>query len=443
MSLIKAEKGEHSSYSLEFSVDKATFEDAITKVYRKKAPQITVPGFRKGKAPRSVVEKIYGKAAFYEDAMNEVIPNAYEAAVKEAGIKPVGRPAFDVVSMDDGVVFSAKVDVEPEITIADYKGIAATKPAVSVTDDEVNAEIDIVRQRNAREIEITDHAAETGNTVKIDFEGFIDGTAFEGGKGEDHSLKLGSGQFIPGFEDQIVGHHIGDEFDVNVSFPADYHAEELAGKPAVFKTKLNAITRVELPELDDDFAKDASEFDTMDEYRADVRAKLEKRKAESADAEVEGQLADALIEKVQGEIPASMIEAETENYVRDYDSRLRAQGMDLNTYLKYTSMTLDQLRDQLRPNAEKRLKYRLALEKIAELEGIKVSDEEINAEIKKLADAYHMPEDQIKALVSNEDMGKDIAVRKAMDLVKADAVITDAPKAEENTAEAPKAEDKE
>lgn len=443
MSLIKAEKGEHSSYSLEFSVDKATFEDAITKVYRKKAPQITVPGFRKGKAPRSVVEKIYGKAAFYEDAMNEVIPNAYEAAVKEAGIKPVGRPAFDVVSMDDGVVFSAKVDVEPEITIADYKGIPATKPAVSVTDDEVNAEIDIVRQRNAREIEITDHAAETGNTVKIDFEGFIDGTAFEGGKGEDHSLKLGSGQFIPGFEDQIVGHHIGDEFDVNVSFPADYHAEEFAGKPAVFKTKLNAITRVELPELDDDFAKDASEFDTMDEYRADVRAKLEKRKAESADAEVEGQLADALIEKVQGEIPASMIEAETENYVRDYDSRLRAQGMDLNTYLKYTSMTLDQLRDQLRPNAEKRLKYRLALEKIAELEGIKVSDEEINAEIKKLADAYHMPEDQIKALVSNEDMGKDIAVRKAMDLVKADAVITDAPKAEENTAEAPKAEDKE
>ena len=279
MSLTKTESIEKNRFELQFSVDKATFDAAVTKVYNKKAKNINVPGFRKGKAPRSIVEKMYGVGIFYEDAINDLIPEAYEAAIKEAALEVVGQPEFDVVSLDDnGLVLSAKVYVKPEVEIKDYVGIEVEKTVEAVTDEDVDKEIELVRERNSREIEVSDRAAEMGDTAVIDFEGFCDGVAFEGGKGTDYALKLGSGSFIPGFEEQVAGHSIDEEFDVNVTFPTEYHAADLAGKEAVFKVKIHAITKVELPALDDDFAKDVSEFDTFDEYKADIKAKIEKRR---------------------------------------------------------------------------------------------------------------------------------------------------------------------
>ena len=274
MNLVKSEKNEHSMHYIEFAIDKATFDAAVDKIYRKQVKNINVPGFRKGKAPKSVIEKMYGQGVFFEDAINDLIPENYEAAVKEANIIPVGQPEIDVVSLDEnGLVLSAKVPVKPEMQIKDYKGLEAVKNVVEATEEQVNREIEMIRERNSREIEITEEAAQMGDIVKIDFDGSVDGVAFDGGKGTDYSLKLGSGSFIPGFEEQIAGHVIGEEFDVNVTFPEDYHAEELAGKASVFKTKVNAITRIELPELDDEFAKDASEFDTLDELKADMKAR--------------------------------------------------------------------------------------------------------------------------------------------------------------------------
>ena len=424
MTLIKSEKTEKSTYTLEFSVDKETFEKAVNKVYNKQKASINVPGFRKGKAPRSIIERMYGKGVFYEDAANDLIPDAYEAALKEAGIEPVGRGDFDIKSIDEnGITFTAVVPVKPAVEIEGYKGIEAAKDAADVTDLEIENELKIVQERNSREIDVTDAPAEMGHTVKIDFEGFVDGEAFEGGKGEDHSLKLGSGSFIPGFEDQIVGHSIGDEFDVNVTFPEDYHAAELAGKAAVFKTKLNAIQTVELPELDDDFAKDVSEFDTLDEYKADIKAKIAKRHEDAAESAFEETIVKALNEKLGGEeIPEAMFEAETENILRDYDNRLRMQGLDLDTYFKYTGMNLEQLRAQMRPQAESYVKTRLALEKVAELEGLSASDEEVEAEYARLAENYKMEADQIKGMIPAASLVDDLKVKKAMELVKANAV---------------------
>ena len=315
-------------------------------MYRKQVGSINIPGFRKGKAPRAVVERMYGKGVFYEDAANELLPDAYEAALKEANVNPVGRAEFDITSLDEnGIVFTATVPVKPAVTVEGYKSINAAKVVEAVTETEVDNEIKVVRERNARETEVTDAAAEMGNSVKIDFEGFLDGTAFDGGKGTDYNLKLGSGSFIPGFEEQVAGHTIGEEFDVNVTFPEEYHAAELAGKAVVFKVTIKAITKIDLPELDDDFAKDVSEFDTFAEYRADVEAKILKRHEAAAEAAFEETVVKALCEKLAGEeIPEAMYEAETENLLRDYDNRLRMQGLDLNTYFKYTGMTLDTMR---------------------------------------------------------------------------------------------------
>ena len=427
MNLVKAEKLEHSQYELHISIDKATFEAAVTKAYQKESKKMTVPGFRKGKAPRSIIEKMYGTGVFYETAINDLIPENYEAAVKEAGINPVAQPDFDVVSLDDnGLVLSAKVFVKPEVKVSDYFGIEVTRNIAPVTDEEVEAEINTVRERNSREAEVLGRAAELGDTAVIDYEGFCDGVAFEGGKGEDYALKLGSNTFIPGFEDQIVGKKIDEEFDVNVTFPTEYHSADLAGKEAVFKCKLHALTRVELPELDDDFAKDVSEFDTMAEYRADLKAKIEKRHADSADNAVSEQLMDALIEKMEADIPAPMFEAEVENSLRDYDYRLRMSGLDLTTYTKYTGLTLDALREQFRPQAERQVKARLALEKVAELENVEVSEDEINAEYDRAAAAYNMPVDQVKSALPAEAIVEDLKVKKTVDLIREKAVITDA-----------------
>ena len=425
MSLKNTTKVETNLYEIEFDVDKATFEAAIDKVYRKEVKNINIPGFRKGKAPRSIIESRYGKGVFYEDAVNEIIPDAYEAAIKEAALTVVSRPEFDIVTIDDnGVVLKAKFYVKPEVSVKDYKGIKVEKEVKVVTDEDVNAEIDQVRSRNSKVVDVEGRAVENGDIAVIDFDGYVNGVAFEGGKSENYNLTIGSGSFIPGFEEQIIGHNAGDEFDVNVTFPEEYHAAELAGKEAVFKIVLHSIKFNELPALDDEFAKDVSEFDTLDEYKADVKAKIEKRNEKDAENAVEGQLIDALIANLEAEIPAAMFESETENFVRDYDSRLRMQGLDLNTYFKYTGLTLESLREQFKPMAERQVKTRLALEKIAELEGITAGDDEIEAEYESMAKAYNMSADEIKKFVEADAVKADICVKKAVDFVKANADVT-------------------
>ncbi len=430
MKLLKCEKTEKSLYELEIAVENEVFEAAIQKVYRKQVKNINIPGFRKGKAPRAIIEKMYGKGIFFEDAINDLIPTVYADAIKEADIKDiVAQPEFDIVSIEgeQGLVLSAKFYVKPEVEIKDYAGIEVVKTVEPVTDEEVDAEINTVRERNSREIEVTDRAAEMGDTAVIDYEGFDGDVAFEGGKGEQFSLKLGSGQFIPGFEEQVAGHKIGEEFDINVTFPTEYHAKELAGKPVVFKVKIHALKNVELPELDDDFAKDVSEFDTFAEYKADMKAKIEKRHESKADGAMEEAIIDTLIEKLVAEIPEPMFVNETENFVRDYDNQLRMSGLDLSTYFKYTGLTLEKLREDFRPRAEKQVKARLALEKIAALENLEASEEDINAEYERIANAYGITVEQVKESIAPEAIAEDMKVKKAMDFVKENAKVS-APK---------------
>ena len=425
MSFKKAEKLETNVYSIEFLIERATFDNAVSNAFKKNAKNINIPGFRKGKAPRHLIEKMYGEAVFYEEAINACLPTAFDDALKASGLDVIGQPEFDVSAInEEGVTMTAKVTVKPECKVENYKGIKATKDVKNVTATDVKKEIERVRERNGREIEVTDRAAAMDDIAVIDYEGFVDGVAFDGGKGEAHPLKLGSGSFIPGFEDQIVGKKIGEEFDVNVEFPAEYHAEELAGKPAVFKVKLNAIKTTELPALDDEFAKDVSEFDTFDEYKADVKAKLTERNEKEADANVDEQITEALLGLLEAEIPEVMFDNEAENFVRDYDNRLRMQGLDINTFLKYTNQSLDDLRKQMRPQAEKQVKMRLALETIAKLENLSATDAEIDEEYKKIADAYGVALEQVTSVVAKEDIAADIVVKKAFDLVKENAVVT-------------------
>ncbi len=423
MSLIKKELTEKSGFVMEFSVSKEVYEKAELAAYKKNVKSINVPGFRKGKAPKAVIERMYGKGIFFEDAINACIPEAFEAAVKEAELNIVGQPGFDIVSTDGDIVLKAEGFVKPEVTIEGYKGIKVEKKVEAVKAADVNAEIENARKRNARTVEVTDRAAKKGDIANIDYEGSVDGVAFDGGKGAGHDLTLGSGSFIPGFEDQIVGKKVGEEFDVNVTFPEEYHAKELAGKAAVFKTKLNGLKVEELPALDDEFVKDVSEFDTLDEYKADIKAKMVKRNEEKAEAEADNAIAEALMEKLAAEIPEVMFQAETENYVRDYDTRLRQSGLDLQTYFKYTGLNLDALREQMRPQAEKQVKIRLALEKIAALESLTVSEEEIGAEYERVANTYNVPLEQVKSMIAAEDLKADLLVAAAMKFVKDNAVI--------------------
>ena len=446
MSLIKKELTEKSGYVMEFSVSKEAFEKAEIQAYKKNVKDINVPGFRRGKAPKAIIEKMYGKGIFFEDAINACIPDAFEEALKESGLDIVGNPKFDLVSTDGDIVLKAEGFVKPEVKIAGYDALKVAKKVAKATEKDVKEEIERVRERNARTIEITDRACKKGDIANIDYEGSVDGVPFDGGKAEGHDLKIGSGAFIPGFEDQIVGKKIGEEFDVNVTFPEEYHAKELAGKAAVFKTKINSIKFEELPALDDEFAKDVSEFDTLDEYKADVKAKIQKRNEEKAEGEFENAVAEALMEKLDCEIPEVMFEIETENYLRDYDTRLRQSGLDLNTYFKYTGLTLDALRAQMRPQAEKQVKVRLALEKIAELEKIEATEDEINAEYDRIAATHNVPVEQVKTLIAKEDVAADMRVGAAMKFVKehvkAPTAKKAAPKTDDATAtaeEAPKA----
>ncbi len=421
MSLLKKELTEKSGFVMEFSVNKADYDKAEMDAYKKAVKNMNIPGFRKGKAPKYIVEKLYGKGVFFEDAINACLPDAFDAAVKESGLTIVGSPKFDIVSTDGDIVLKAEGFVKPEMDLKAYKGLKAKKKAVRVTKKEIDEEVERARKRNARTIEVTDRAAAMNDIANINYEGFVDGIAFDGGKGENHDLTLGSGAFIPGFEDQIVGKSIGEAFDVVVTFPEDYHAKELAGKEATFKTVLNSLKFEELPKLDDEFAKDFSEFDTLDEYKADIKDKITKRNEKQAESDFENALAEALMKNLVGEIPEPMFEAETENYVRDYDNRLKMQGLDLSTYLKYTGMTLDTLRTEMRPQAEKQVKVRLALETVVRKEGITVTDEEVDAEYKRIAEAYNVPEENVRTMVATEDIKADLCVAAAMKFVKENA----------------------
>ena len=421
MSLIKKELTEKNGYVIEFSVDKEVYAKAELEAYKKNVKSMNVPGFRKGKAPMHVIKTFYGKEVFFEDAINACIPEAFEAAITEAGYDIVGNPKFDLVSMDGDIVLKAEGFVKPEVTIDNYKGIEVEKNVATVSDDEINAEIDKARDRNARFVQESEEAIKDGDTVTLDFEGFVDGVAFEGGKGENYELKIGSGSFIPGFEAQIVGQKIGEGFDVNVTFPEDYSAKDLAGKAATFKCEVKSLKQ--LPELDDEFVKDVSEFDTVDEYKADLKSKLTEKAEATAEREVENALAEKLMELLVAEIPEPMFEAETENYLRDYDTRLRSSGLDLKTYMQYTGLTLDAIRAQLRPQAEKQVTIRLALEKIAVLENLDATEDEINEEYTKIGAAYGVEVDEVKKMIAPADIKADLLTSKAMAFVKENANI--------------------
>lgn len=438
MSLNSSTQVETNRWQLEVSVDANTFNTAVDHAYKKQKNRIVIPGFRKGKAPRAFIEKYYGPDIFYEDAINEVYPDALEEAVKESKLDMIqDKVDFDLVSADkeNGLVFKATITVKPEISIQNYTGIPATRKSTEVTDEDVAAELARVQDRNSRMVTVEDRPAENGDVTDIDFEGFLDGEPFEGGKSENFSLRLGSNQFIPGFEDQIVGHNTGDEFDVNVTFPDDYQAEDLRGQSVLFKVKLHEIKKKELPALDDEFAKDVSEFDTLDEYKADLKKHLEERKQEQVKDDVDNQLIDKLVELVEGEIPPAMYMNKANDDLRDFGYRLQSQGLDLQTYLKYTGQDVQTMRANFLPQAERQVKLRLALEKIAALENLVASDEEIEDEYKKLAENYKMDVEKVKNLVASEDLAKDIAVEKAIDFVRDHANVTDAP-AEEPKEEA-------
>ncbi len=437
MSLKASNKIDTNKYELEISIDSAAFCDAIQKVYKKEVKNITVKGFRKGKAPLATIERLYGEGVFFDDALNLLYEGVLLGAVNDANLKLVDVEKTDVVSVSkaEGAELKVTVVVEPEVELGEYKGLKAERSTPVVTDDEVNAEINRLADRNSRIVAVDDRAAAMDDMTVIDFEGFVDGVAFDGGKGEGFSLTLGSGQFIPGFEDQIVGHNVGDEFDVNVTFPTDYQAEELAGKDATFKCKLHEIKAKEMPVIDDEFAKDVSEFDTLDALKEDIKAKTLERKTKTADDEVENKLIEMVVESMKAEIPDAMIENRSNESVREFDYRLRSQGMDLETYLKYTGTTVEDFKETFRPQSEKQVKIRLALEKIVEVEGITASEEELNAEYDKIASSYGMEVEQVKAAISESDVAHDLTLNKAIDLVKSSAEIKDV--AEKTTKKTP------
>ena len=425
MNLISCEKLEKSMVELQFSIDAETFKNAVAAAFKRESKKYAVPGFRKGKAPRAMIEKMYGADIFHYDAINDLFPEAYEAAVKEAGIDVVGRPEPEVVSMSEaeGATLKVKVAVKPEVTLGDYAGLNVTKKVKTVDESLVDAEIKRMQDRNGRLL-TREGAAENGDTVDIDFEGFVDGVAFEGGKAEHYSLVLGSGSFIPGFEDQVIGHSAGEEFDVNVKFPEQYQAEELAGKDATFKIKLHEVKYKELPELDDDFAKDVSEYDTLDELKNSIRKNIEENNNKQADAQVENDLIEQVVNGMTVEVPEAMYEARVEELVQDFQYRIAQQGLKLEQYLQYMGMELDAFKAQFREQAEKQVKMRLAMEAIVAKEAIQATDEEFENEIKRIADAYKMEVEKVRSVVDEAAVKADLAVNKAIDFVKEKANVT-------------------
>ena len=425
MSLKATNNVETNKYELEIEISAEDFEAAIEKAYLKARKNIAMPGFRKGKAPRKLIEKEYGEQVFFEDAVNLLYAPVVNGAVEESGLELVTRPEVEVteISKENGVKLKATCITKPEVEVKDYKGIEVEKVVNPVTDEDINKQLDALREKNVTVETVDDRAAENGDDVVIDFEGFKDDVAFEGGKAEDFTLSLGSGQFIPGFEDQIVGHNAGEEFDINVTFPEEYQVKELAGAPAVFKIKLKSISKKVMPELDDDMVKDSTEFDTVDEYKADVKKKLEEANEKHADSEVEAKIFDKVIENMTAEIPQVMFDNRVNEMIGELEQRLAPQGISLDLYMQYTGQTIDTVKKAYAEQAEKQVKLRLALEKIVELENIEVTEDELKAEFDKLAEAYKLDVDQIKQFIHDDDLQKDIAVGKAVDLIKDAAVI--------------------
>ncbi|MEE0954048.1 MAG: trigger factor [Ruminococcus sp.] len=417
-------KEEANAYELVVSVDGETFEKAINKVYKKEVKKINIQGFRKGKAPRRIIEKMYGTEVFYDDAMQDCYPEALYAAAEEAGVKIVAVESLEAIEASaEGFTFKAQVIVEPEMEIDGYKGIEIEKKSTEVTDELIEKEIEQVRERNSRLVTVEDRAAENGDTAVLDFEGFVDGEAFEGGKSEGYNLSLGSGNFIPGFEEQIVGHKAGEEFSIFVNFPEEYQAEELQGKEAEFKIVLHEIKTKELPEVDDEFVQDVSDKETLEEYKEELRETVGKRLVDEAEKDVDDKIAEKLMELVQGEIPEAMYENQTNEMIRDFENRLRSQGLDMDTYMRYMGMDVNALKGMYRTDAEKRVKLRLALETIAKKENIEVTEADLDEEYGKLAETYKMDVDKVKAAIAADSLSEDVRVQKALDLVKASAVI--------------------
>lgn len=425
MSLKATNNVETNKYELEIEISAEDFEAAIEKAYLKARKNIAMPGFRKGKAPRKLIEKEYGEQVFFEDAVNLLYAPVVNGAVEESGLELVTRPEVEVteISKENGVKLKATCITKPEVEVKDYKGIEVEKVVNPVTDEDINKQLDALREKNVTVETVDDRAAENGDDVVIDFEGFKDDVAFEGGKAEDFTLSLGSGQFIPGFEDQIVGHNAGEDFDINVTFPEEYQVKELAGAPAVFKIKLKSISKKVMPELDDDMVKDSTEFDTVEEYKADVKKKLEEANEKHADSEVEAKIFDKVIENMTAEIPQVMFDNRVNEMISELEQRLAPQGISIDLYMQYTGQTIDTVKKAYAEQAEKQVKLRLALEKIAKLENIEVTEDELKAEFDKLAEAYKLDVDQIKQFIHDDDLKKDIAVGKAVDLIKDAAVI--------------------
>ena len=419
----KVEELGKSMVKLTIEVAAEEFEKAMETAYQKNKNKLSVQGFRKGKAPRAMIEKMYGAGIFYEDAANELIPDAYEKAAVESGLDIVSRPEIDLVQVEKGkeFIFTAEVAVKPEVTLGEYKGVEVEKTDVSVSDDEVAAELDRVREQNARILTVEDRPVADGDETVIDFEGFVDGVPFAGGKGEDYKLVIGSHSFIDTFEEQLIGKNIGDEVDVNVTFPTEYHAEELAGKPALFKVTIKAITAKELPELDDEFAVDVSEFDTLAEYKEDIKKNLLEKKEKEAKFAKEDAVVDKIIEGATMEIPDAMIDTQTRQMAEEYAQRLQMQGLSLDQYFKFTGMTANSFMENLKPQALKRIQCRLVLEAIVKAENIEVSEEELDKEFDTMAQNYRMEKDKLVELVGEkekEQIKMDIAVQKAVDFVR-------------------------
>lgn len=419
MALKSSNKVETNVYELEITVDAETFTEACKKAYMKQRKSIQIPGFRKGKATQGMIEKVYGEGAFYEEALEIVYPEAVGSAFDEAGLKVIDQPSdveFPVMNKQDGVVIKMKVTTYPEVKLGEYKSLKGKMLDTEATDEDVENELKSMQDRNSRLVTVEDRESQMSDTCDIDFEGFVDGVAFEGGKGENYPLELGSNSFIPGFEEQVAGHKAGEEFDVNVTFPEQYEAS-LAGKDAVFKCKINEIKTKELPELDDEFAKDVSEFDTLDELKADLKKQISERKEANAKTDYENQLIEQVVENMEVEIPECMNKQKCDEMIQDYSYRLQMQGLDLNTYLQYLGQTMEQFREQFMDGAKQQVKVKLALDAIVKAENIEATEEEIAEEIAKLAEQYNMEADKIKAAVPQEQLTDDIVTRKAVDFV--------------------------
>ena len=419
---VQVEKLEKNMAKLTIEVSAEDFEAALEKAYQKNKGKIALPGFRKGKAPRKMIEKMYGVGVFYEDAANGIIPEAYAKAADECGEDIVSQPDINVTQIEKGkpFIFTAEVALKPAVTLGEYKGVEVEKTEVAVSEEEVDKEVDRERESNARELDIDDRAVENGDKINLNFEGFVDGVPFEGGKGEDYPLTIGSGSFIPGFEEQLVGANIGEEVEVNVTFPEDYHAEDLKGKPAVFKCTVNEIKVKELPAADDEFAKDVSEFDTLAEYRDDIRAKLLDRKTQDAKREKENKVVAKAVENATMEIPDAMINEQVRRMADDFTRRIESQGISVEQYMQFTGMTADKMLEQMRPEALKRIQNSLVLEAIAKAEDIQISDERLDEEIGKMAEQYKMETEKLKELMGDyekEQMKNDLAIQAAVELI--------------------------